>query len=110
MINRNILKGICEELEFETEIGYSPAEFKVECKSNEPGNLELVIKDTENWNHVTICSVKIGELDNGKIGMRISKGSSSYLKQFNTLGNFVDDIDSAVSSIKDFAKTMIKRM
>lgn len=106
-MNSTLIKGICEELEFDTEIG----DYKVNSSSFDGNKLNLTITDCENEFNVIIADVRIGKLrESGLICISVSYKKSVWNKTFDTYGVLVDNTDSAIKFLKDCAISIIKKL
>ena len=110
-MNNNILKGITESLEFETEMGSEIDWYKIDCKMTESNKLELVIADNGNWSTVYIANIDFGKIkDEDKIMVRVIYKSKQFHKYFTSYGQMIDNLPSVIDFIKESTKTILREM
>lgn len=106
-MKENLMKAITEELEFNTEIG----EYYVNSSSIDYNRMILTIIDKDNEFDVTSVDCKLNKIINkDNFELQVVYRKSVWHKSFNSLGDLVDNIESAVSFLKDCAISVIKKL
>ena len=106
-MNSTLLKGICEELEFDVEIG----DYKVVSSAFDEGRMNVTITDCDDEFNSLTADVRIGKLkESGLICISVTYKKSGWNKTFDTYGNLVDNINIAVQFLKDCAISIIKKL
>ena len=106
-MNNTLLKGICEELEFDAEIG----DYRVVSSAFDEGRMNLTITDCDNEFDSITADVRIGKLkDSGLICTSVTYKKNCWNDTYATYGELIDFIPGVSKFLKDCAIKIIKTL
>ena len=104
-MNNTLLKGICEELEFETEI----SDYHVSNFAFDEGRMNIAIADLNDDLNVIHVDVRLGKLkDKDNVCISVKYKKSVWNKLFTTYGELIDNRDEVIKFLKNCAVQVIK--
>lgn len=110
-MNEYIVKGILNELEFETELTTGKDEYKIETKMVDDKQLEMIITDPDDFYHTASVLITIGKISGEEnVGLKALYKKKAWVERFPTLGIVVDNIPSVIIFLKDVARSIVREM
>ena len=110
-MNKTILKGIAESLEFDVEMGASSFSYHVTCQSYNDEECQLTVVDPDDPGHVQIASIKIGTVkESDEIAVQMVWRKKFWTRKFVSWGNLVDHLNEMTEDIKKWSVEIIKSL
>lgn len=110
-MNKTVIKGIIEELEFTKTFGTYDFSYVVECSNWGDENLQITITDPSEPQFIQTASVKIGVVkDTKEVCILFSIKKLFWTKTFKTWGNLLDNINEAKEFIESCVLNVIKSL
>lgn len=110
-MNEYIVKGILNELEFETELVAGKEEYHIETRMVDDKQLEMIISDPNDLYHIASVLVTMGKIaDESNVGLKACYKKKAWVERFPSLGTVVDNIPSVITFLKDVAKNIVREM
>ena len=110
-MNKTIIKGILEELEFTKTFGTYDFSYVAECVSWGDESLQITITDPSEPQFIQTASVKIGVVkDTKQICLLFTVKKQFWTKNFETWGNLIDKINEAKEFIETCTLNVIKSL
>ena len=110
-MNKTILKGIAEALEFNTEIGASGFSYNAKCESYNDEECQITVMDPDDPLHVQIASVKIGTVkDSDEVAVQVTWKKKQWTKTYHSWGTLVDVLDAVQGFLKECVIQIVKSL
>ena len=106
-MNDTLIKGICEELEFNTEIG----DYKVSSSAFDEGRMNITITDCQDEFNSITADVRLGKLkDFDSVCISVVYKKRIWNKTYESFGKIIDNTESAIKFLKECAISIIRTL